>query len=77
MIPHQTEIQSRAAQWPRARAMPRCSLCSEVMVAPEASVLHSDREVRYLWSCDSCGQSFVTHAAILLRTVSVANTSLG
>jgi len=68
MLAHQAEIESRAAQWPRARARPRCSLCSELMVAPEASVFHSDGDVRYLWSCDSCGQGFVTRAATLLPT---------
>jgi hypothetical protein len=58
-----TEIQLRAAaQWPRARNMPRCSICSDLMVAPEASVLKSKGEVCYLWSCDRCGQGFVTKA---------------
>jgi hypothetical protein len=44
------------------RDMPRCSICSDSMVAPEASVLKSDGEVSYLWSCDTCGHSFVTRA---------------
>jgi hypothetical protein len=56
------QIEPRARQWPRMRDMPRCSICLDSMVAPEASVLKSDGEVSYLWSCDSCGQGFVTQA---------------
>jgi hypothetical protein len=42
---------------------PKCASCSDLMVAPEASALRADGEVSYLWSCDCCGQSFVTNAA--------------
>jgi hypothetical protein len=45
--------------------MPRCPICSDVMVAPEASALQSGGEVGYLWSCDTCGHGFVTQALIL------------
>jgi hypothetical protein len=60
-----TETQSRAKRWPRVRNMPRCSICSDKMVAPEASVLQRGGEVCYLWSCERCGQGFVTQAAKL------------
>jgi hypothetical protein len=50
--------------WPRARNRPRCSICSDLMVAPEASALQSGGKVMYLWSCDTCGQGFVTQASI-------------
>jgi ribosomal protein L37AE/L43A len=60
MIAHQIEAVTK--RWPRMRDMPRCSICMDAMVAPEASVLKSDGEVSYLWSCDTCGQSFVTRA---------------
>ena len=63
---HQTDFRSLASHWPRVRNMPLCSLCSNSMVAPEASALQADGDVSYLWSCDSCGHGFVTHAAILL-----------
>jgi hypothetical protein len=45
--------------------MPRCSICSDLMVAPEASALQTGGKVIYLWSCDNCGQGFVTQASIL------------
>src|ERR1700681_1997766 len=61
---HQTEIQSRATHWPRARNMPLWSLCSTSMVAQEASALQPDGGVSYLWGCDSCGHGFVTYAAV-------------
>jgi hypothetical protein len=68
---HQTAFRSRASHWPRVRNMPLCSLCSNSMVAPEASALQADGDVSYLWSCDSCGQGFVTHAAIWVNLRSV------
>jgi hypothetical protein len=61
---HHADFRSRASHWPRVRNMPLCSLCSNSMVAPEASALQADGDVSYLWSCDSCGHGFVTHAAI-------------
>jgi hypothetical protein len=48
----------------KRRAPPPCSICSDSMVAPEASVFRSVGEVSYLWSCDSCGCSFVTEVAL-------------
>lgn len=61
MATHQIET---ARQWPRVRDMPRCSICSNSMVAPEASVLKSNGSVSYVWSCDCCGHAFVTDAAV-------------
>lgn len=52
--------------------MPRCSICSDLMVAPEASALQGGGKVSYLWSCDTCGHGFVTQASIL-RNTTVAN----
>jgi uncharacterized protein with PIN domain len=60
MATHQIET---SRHWPRVRDMPRCSICSNSMVAPEASALKSNGSVSYVWSCDSCGHAFVTHAA--------------
>ena len=42
---------------------PVCKICSDTMVAAEASAL-SEMEVSYLWSCDTCGYGFVTKHAI-------------
>jgi hypothetical protein len=58
MITDQAEIE-RDVKWSR---MPRCPSCSDLMVAPEASVLGPDGDVSHLWTCDSCGQGFVTRA---------------
>ena len=60
---HHLEVPSRASNWPRVRDLPRCESCSDSMVAPEASALRADGEVSYLWSCDWCGQNYVTNAA--------------
>lgn len=61
---HQIVIESQTRQWPRVRDMPRCSICSNSMVAPEASALKSDGVVSYLWSSDCCGQGFVTQCCL-------------
>ena len=57
---HITERVVSRAYWPRARELPKCEACGDLMVAPEASGLRPDGSVYYLWSCDCCGQSLVT-----------------
>jgi len=57
-----TERVISSAYWPRARELPKCEACGDLMVAPEASGLRPDGCVYYLWSCDCCGQSLVTNA---------------
>src|SRR6201984_3436551 len=64
-LPHQTAFRPQTSHWPRVRNMPMCSLCSNSMVAPEASALQADGDVSYLWSCDSCGHGFVHETPIL------------
>jgi C4-type Zn-finger protein len=49
---------SRAA--PRGSDLPTCPVCSDSMVAAEASAFLSDDVVSYLWTCDTCGYGFVT-----------------
>lgn len=39
---------------------PICVICSDTLVAAEASALLADNEVTYLWTCDTCGCGFVT-----------------
>ena len=64
MMARQAETEPSGRRWPRMRNMPRCSICTDFMVAREASVLKTDGEVSYLWSCDRCGQGFVTEARL-------------
>ena len=64
MMARQAETEPSGRRWPRMRNMPRCSICTDFMVAPEASVLKTDGEVSYLWSCDRCGHGFVTEARL-------------
>jgi hypothetical protein len=45
--------------------MPRCSICCDLMVAPEVSALQPGGKIIYLWSCDTCGQGFVTQDSVL------------
>ena len=66
------------AYWPRARELPKCEACgADSMVAPEASAFRPDGEVFHLWSCDCCGQSLVTVAAIAAAATSRAMNAVG
>jgi hypothetical protein len=60
MLARQAATEPSGQGWPRRRNMPRCSICTDFLVAPEASVFKTDGEVSYLWSCERCGQGFVT-----------------
>jgi len=53
-------MKTRPTYRPRLSDLPKCAACSDVLVAPEASVLSPEGDVRYLWTCDSCGQSLIT-----------------
>ncbi len=44
----------------RERGLPVCAVCSDSMIAAEASALTSDDSVIYLWTCETCGYGFVT-----------------
>jgi hypothetical protein len=66
MFVPENSVHSGSLHWPRTRDRLKCSTCTDAMVAPEASVLESDGNVSYLWSCDTCGQSLVTQASTLI-----------
>jgi hypothetical protein len=66
MVPLQPDDSDETSiLWPRARNMPLCSICSDLMVAPEVSALQPGGKVVYLWCCDICGDGFVSQASIL------------
>ena len=54
------EVIAEAREMRRQPRTVRCSICPDTMVTHEASVFKSDGEVSHLWSCDTCGQGFVT-----------------
>ena len=43
---------------------PVCKICSDSMIAAEASAFVTDDVVSYLWSCETCGYGFVTSHAL-------------
>jgi len=49
---------------PRERDLPTCAVCSDSMVAAEASAFLSEEVVSYLWTCETCGYGFVTKHAL-------------
>ena len=49
---------------PRERDLPTCAVCSDSIIAAEASAFLSDEIVSYLWTCERCGYGFVTQHSI-------------
>ncbi|WP_315832821.1 hypothetical protein [Bradyrhizobium prioriisuperbiae] len=49
---------------PRGRDLPTCAVCSDSMIAAEASAFLSEDTVSYLWTCETCGYGFVTKHAL-------------
>jgi hypothetical protein len=51
-------LRSRTVSFPRPTNY--CAQCGDVLFIPEWSEHLSDRRVRHLWACDSCGYRFET-----------------
>ena len=51
-----------------------CAQCGDALIAPEWSEYVSDRHVRHLWSCASCGSQFET--SVFFTTVATLQTDL-
>jgi ribosomal protein S27AE len=53
---------------PRESALPTCPVCTDSVVAAEASAyVAADNLISYLWTCDTCGYGFVTKHKNTLR----------
>jgi RNase P subunit RPR2 len=37
-----------------------CTRCNDILIAPDASEYVSERHVGHSWSCESCGEQFLT-----------------
>jgi hypothetical protein len=61
-MPAVAEVLSTVASNPNPRGcdLPACPVCSDSMVAAEASAFLSNDFISYLWTCDACGYGFVT-----------------
>lgn len=55
-----------AGQSARRFAFPACPRCNDVLIAAAASEHVSEKQVRHLWSCDSCGHEFATSVRLPL-----------
>lgn len=44
----------------RSGDRPICIICSDSMMAAEASAFLSDDVITHLWACDTCGYGFVS-----------------
>jgi C4-type Zn-finger protein len=49
---------------PRGSDLPTCPVCSDSMIAAEASAYLFDNLISYLWTCDNCGYGFVTKHSV-------------
>jgi hypothetical protein len=65
-MPAIAEVLSTVARHPdpRERDLPTCPVCSDSLVAAEASAYLPENVVSYLWTCDTCGYGFVTKHAL-------------
>jgi ribosomal protein L37AE/L43A len=48
-----------------------CAQCGDVLVAPKCSEHVSERSVRHLWTCDTCGYLFETIIYLAMRAESL------
>ena len=51
---------------PRRFSFPTCPRCNDVLFAAAASEHVSEKHVRHVWSCDSCGHEFATSVRLPL-----------
>jgi ribosomal protein S27AE len=46
---------------------PKCPDCGSVLFVAEHSAFNADGGIRHRWSCDECGNEFVTSITVLPR----------
>ncbi len=46
---------------------PKCPRCGSVLLVAEQSAFNPDGRIRHTWSCDDCGNAFVTSISVLPR----------
>jgi ribosomal protein S27AE len=44
---------------------PKCPSCGSVLFVAEHSTFNPDGRIRHTWSCDECGNEFVTSIRVL------------
>jgi ribosomal protein S27AE len=44
---------------------PKCPRCGSVLFAAERSAFNPNGRIRHTWSCDACGNEFVTSITVL------------
>jgi hypothetical protein len=65
----QAACQAPASQALRTESLgrPKCSRCGSVMLVAEASRFSAGGRVEHDWSCDKCGNAFVTSIRVSRR----------
>jgi ribosomal protein S27AE len=48
---------------------PKCPRCGSMVLVAEHSAFNFDGRIRHTWSCDDCGNEFVTSIRALPRRV--------
>jgi ribosomal protein S27AE len=46
---------------------PRCPRCGSALLVAEESAFNPNGRIRHTWSCDACGNEFVTSVRVLPR----------
>jgi transcription elongation factor Elf1 len=53
---------------PRRLVCPTCPRCNDMLFAAMASEHVSELQIRYIWSCDSCGHEFSTSVRLSFQS---------
>lgn len=58
-----------ACQTPSAKDLsrPRCPRCGSILLVAEQSAFNLNGRIRHTWSCDDCGNEFVTSVRVFPR----------
>jgi hypothetical protein len=48
---------------------PKCPLCGSTLLVAEQSAFNPNGRIRHTWSCDDCGNEFITSIRVLPRRI--------
>jgi RNase P subunit RPR2 len=62
-----TRVSSAKALAGESLGRPQCPRCTRVLLVAEESRFNVDGQIDHAWSCDDCGQAFVTSIRLWRR----------
>jgi transposase-like protein len=52
---------------------PKCPRCGSTLLVAEESAFNPNGRIRHTWSCDDCGNEFVTSVRVFPRPMPIEN----